>query len=102
MIERFICPKSSEPCEFEGYCAIWKDLVSPGTQIADDKVDLLKGTTPEQAVIIERIYGYCATDRLGAAQDVLDDPLASIDAKLGAYMTRDTVTRQREPYRQVS
>ena len=100
MSERFICPKSNEPCEFEGYCAIWKDLVSPGTQIANDKSKLLEDATPEQVVTIERIYGYCASDRISAAQDVLNDPHASRDSKLGAIGTLDTVTRQREPYRQ--
>jgi hypothetical protein len=89
------------PCELEGYCAIWKDLISPGTQIAADKDNLLSSaTTAEEAAKIERVYGYCAEDRLTVAKETLDDPLASREAKLGAFMSLDSITRNSALYRQ--
>jgi len=87
-------------CEYEGYYAIWKDLVSPDTKIAEDKAGALsRATTPEEAATIERVFGYCAIDRLSVAQETLDDPLTSRGAKMGAYISRDSVARGIEPYR---
>ena len=99
MSERIFCPAKNLPCESEGYCAIWKDLITTDTHI-EARLSALSRATLTRAAKIERVYGYCAEDRLAVAQETLDDTSESDNAKLGASISLDSITRRRKSYLQ--
>lgn len=101
MSETLICPNNNSPCEYEGYCAITKSLLSPGTSYAQARETLLDELPADDLITrsrAERIHGYCSEDKIAAAKESLADPMNSELGRIASRFTIENTLRKRRPF----
>jgi len=101
MSKALICPNTNVPCEYEGYCAITKSLLAPGTSYTQARDTLLDEIPADDLISrsrAERIHGYCSEDKIAAAEESLADPMNSELGRIASRFTIENTLSKREQY----